>query len=923
MIYEKNDVLGLRLGDLPEEPIGQPFCELVREVGAEGIVMLRNEGNILPLKADTTVSLFGRLQSHYYKSGTGSGGMVNADYVVTVLDGLMNAGIELNEKLVNKYAEWEKEHPFDFGKGWASEPWSQEEMPLDSALVSECAESSDVAVVIIGRTAGEDKDNSATEGSYLLSAGERDMLSKVTQAFTKVVVVLNVGSIIDMKWVEEYKPSAVLYVWQGGQEGGNSLADVIVGRVNPSGKLADTIARNIEDYPSTANFGDKYENRYCEDIYVGYRYFNTFAPEKVLYPFGFGMSYTKFEIYNRRVVEFDNSIVVTVSVKNTGRIAGKEVVQVYYSAPQGKLGKPAKVLAGFAKTSLLGAGETETLKIAFPVSAMASYDDGGLTGNKSCYVLEAGMYIIYIGTDSASAEAEYSFIINETEVTERCCEAMAPTVEFERLRPVADGDRFVEGKEKVPVKTVDTEKRKAANCPSEIEYTGDLGYKLSDVKNGKCKLEAFIAQFSDEDMASLSRGEGMNSPKVTGGTGCAFGGVTERLLRFGIPLACGTDGPSGIRMDTGARATAMPNGTLIACTWNEALAQKLYVYEGIEMTAYKIDTILGPGINIHRNPLNGRNFEYFSEDPLLTGKMSAAICRGLAEAGVCATVKHFCGNNQEFSRGDGMSVISERALREIYLKAFEISVKEGGCTSIMTAYTPVNGYWSAANYDLNTTILRDEWGYTGFVMTDWWARTDAGVFNNPWVRKPGDTRLQDLKIMVEAQNDIYMVTNDASENDKDNIICSLKNGTLSRGMLQRNAMNICRYLMNTHAYERFVAGGGKIEDDIAKHIGEMSVIFTADGIEPDKEFSYDYTGNDAQNVRFAIRAYMSSDASALAQSTIQFYVNGKYATSMTVNGTDGQTVSQIRAIKLVNGENRLSVRYPNAFLTVAKIELYK
>ena len=921
MEYENNEVLGYKLGDLPEEPVGTEFWSLVRSVGAEGIVMLKNDGGVLPLQKSTKISLFGRLQSHYYKSGTGSGGLVNVDYVVNILDGLKNAGLTLNEKLAGIYAEWENDHPFDLGKGWASEPWCQEEMPLDTTVVSEAASCSDVAVVIIGRTAGEDKDNSAIEGSYLLSDGERDMLSKVCSAFKKVIVVLNVGNIIDMKWVNEYDPSSVLYVWQGGQEGGNSLADVLIGNVTPSGKLADTIAYDISDYPSTKNFGNRVENRYCEDIYVGYRYFSTFAPEKVLYPFGFGLSYTTFEVCDHRISENGSNIDVSVSVKNTGSFSGKEVVQVYYGAPQGKLGKPQKALAGFAKTSLLAPGETETLKISFPISSMASYDDSGLTGNKSCYVLESGMYVIYVGTDSASAEAKYSFVIDETEVVELCCEAMAPVVEFNRIRPIYNGETFSIGEEPVPQNTVDLKARIALNCPDEIEYTGDKGLKLIDVKNGKCRMEDFIAQFTDEDLACISRGEGMNSPKVTGGTGCAFGGVTERLLGFGIPIACGTDGPSGIRMDTGARATAMPNGTLIACTWNEALAQKLYVYEGIEMASYKIDTILGPGINIHRNPLNGRNFEYFSEDPLLTGKISAAICRGLAEAGVCATIKHFCGNNQEVSRGDGMSVISERALREIYLKAFEISVKEGNCVSIMTAYTPVNGHWSAANYDLNTTILRGEWGYRGFVMTDWWARTNSGTFNNPWCKKAGDKSLQDLKIMVEAQNDIFMVTADASDNDNDNITRTLADGSLNRGMIQRNAANLCRYLMTTHAFERFVASGGKVEDDISKHIGEMSLVFAAESLKPEQEAIYDHDGADGD--KLAIRAEIVSNASALAQSTIQFYINGKYATSMTVNGTNGETITQIRAIKLFKGENRISVKYPDTLLSISKIELYK
>ena len=318
----------------------EKYASLARQAAAEGAVLLKNDDQALPLKKET-ISVFGRIQFHYYKSGTGSGGLVNAKYVVGITDALLEEeNLSVNEELAEVYRSWIAEHPFDQGCGWAQEPWCQEEMPLEEKLVEEAAAKSDAAVIVIGRTAGEDRDASAEKGSYLLTDLEEDMLSKVCRAFERVIVVLNVGNIIDMKWVDKYRPSAVLYTWQGGQEGGHSVADVLTGRVNPCGKLADTIAYDISDYPSTENFGGDTFDLYTEDIYVGYRYFETFARDKVLYPFGFGLSYTGFGITCSPAEHRDGETIVRVKVTNTGALPGKEVVQVYVNPPQGKLGKP-------------------------------------------------------------------------------------------------------------------------------------------------------------------------------------------------------------------------------------------------------------------------------------------------------------------------------------------------------------------------------------------------------------------------------------------------------------------------------------------------------------------------------------------------------------------------------------------------------
>ena len=769
------------------------YLDTAAKMVSEGIVMLKNENNALPLDTDKEVAVFGRIQFHYYKSGTGSGGMVNVTKVVNILDGLIDNGVKVNEKLLDTYRKWDKENPFDLGEGWGGEPWSQKEMPLDEGLVRETAKSCETAIVIIGRTAGEEQDNRLEAGSYLLSDDEIEMLTVVRENYKKVVLLLNVGNIIDMTDINRIAPDAVLYVWQGGMTGGKGTADVLTGKVSPSGKLPDTIAYKASDYPSDANFGRE-ENRdiYAEDIYVGYRYFETFAKEKVLYPFGFGLSYTEFEIKTEKAEITEGAVKLSVSVKNIGSYKGKEVIEVYCEAPQGRLGKAARVLCGFEKTKELVPQEEQVVEIAVDIAKLASYDDSGVTGNKSCYVLEAGEYKFYVGSDVRSAEYACSFEQGEDLVTERLTQSLAPVESFERIKPVYEGGAFSIGREAVPVSEVDESARRLEKLPKEIAYTGDKGIKLWDVKNGKNTMDEFIAQLSDYDLSCIIRGEGMGSPRVTAGTASAFGGVSENLNGFGIPAGCCSDGPSGMRLDCGTKAFSLPNGTMIASSFNKELTSELFTFMGLEMAANKVDCLLGPGMNIHRHPLNGRNFEYFSEDPFLTGKMAAAELKGMAGAGVTGTIKHFCANNRETNRHFIDSVVSERALREIYLKGFEIAVKEGGASSVMTTYGRVNGLWTAGNFDLNTVILREEWGFKGFTMTDWWANINVRG------KEPDKT---DLAAMARAQNDVYMVCPDGEKND-DNTLVALENGGIERCELQRNAANICGFLLHTNALKR-------------------------------------------------------------------------------------------------------------------------
>lgn len=932
----------------------EKYAALARQAAAEGCVLLENKKETLPIKKGTRISVFGRIAFHYYKSGTGSGGLVNTKYVVGILDALKGCeDIKLNETLMGLYEHWIEEHPFNKGAGWGQEPWSQEEMPLTDAVVSDAAGVSDMAVVVIGRTAGEDQDAKAEPGSYLLTAAEEDMLSKVCSAFERVAVVLNVGNIIDMKWVDKYRPTAVLYAWQGGQEGGSGVLDALLGRVNPCGHLSDTIAANIGDYPSTENFGDAERNFYKEDIFVGYRYFETFAKEKVLYPFGYGLSYTTFEQLPVSFCVTEDGVSVEVLVKNTGHYSGKAVVQLYVSAPQGCLGKPSRELKAYEKTDALAPGQEQLVTLTVDRTAFASYDDSGCTGHKSCYVLEQGDYEIYVGSNVRDAVLAGVFEVMETCVTEQLTECLAPVQAFERMKAqaVADSaagtaagcgavaadagscgemDADVERPvalttEPVPTRTVNPMDKAASRRPAGIAYTGDQGYKLADVYDEKIDMDTFIAQLSDEDLTCIVRGEGMCSPKVTPGTAGAFGGVTESLAHFGIPVGCCADGPSGIRMDCGSQAFSLPNGTALGCTFNKQLVADLYEMEGLELRKNRVDTLLGPGINIHRNPLNGRNFEYISEDPYLTGTMAAAQIRGMGRAGVTGTIKHFAGNNQEFHRRNVDAIVSERALREIYLKGFEMAVKDGGAYSVMTTYGPVNGIWTAGNYDLVTAILRDEWGFDGIAMTDWWA--DMNDEGQPASQK-------NTTAMVRAQNDLFMVVPDSAANSmKDNSMEGLASGAVTRGEFQRSAANICRMLMRSPVMDRYL--GRTPEDDMEilgdaqdtagagfectyYDIAEDTVLDIADMC-TDMGHSEVFGINVEKMGMYALTATMSTEASELAQINVSVFYDNQLKGTMALKGTSETPVTQTVDLGVVFGKTH----YIKLYFSMSGLKLHE
>lgn len=421
-VNKKMMIAGQKLWDISQGPVKQ-LAPLCRKIAVEGSVLLKND-SILPFKKGEKIAVFGRIQETYIKSGTGSGGLVQVEKIPCIIESLQkNDTFEIDETLAQCYKDWVIEHPFDNGHGWATEPWCQEEMPVDEKLAEMTASRNDAALILIGRTAGEDKDNSTDKGSYYLTDREEELLLNVTKAFERVAVILNVGNLIDLSFMDKYRIGAVMYVWQGGQEGANALVDMLAGKASPCGKLPDTQAFSVESYPSYHNFGCPQKVYYQEDIYVGYRYFETFAKEKVRYPFGYGLTYTEFDTSCSANV-CDEKIVVTAQVKNVGTFPARQVVQIYYGAPCGMLGTPDRQLAAYKKTKELQPEESETLIISFDIRNMASYDDSGSTGYPNCYVLEAGEYQIYAGTDVHSAKWVFTYHLQETIVTEQLEEVL-------------------------------------------------------------------------------------------------------------------------------------------------------------------------------------------------------------------------------------------------------------------------------------------------------------------------------------------------------------------------------------------------------------------------------------------------------------------------------------------------------------------
>ena len=724
---------------------------LSRRAAAEGMVLLKNEGGLLPLAAGTRVALFGKGSFDYVKGGGGSGDVTVA-YIRSVYDGLKAAGVPLCEPLSDYYRAYVAgRYAVGDAPGMLAEP------ELPPSLADQAKAFADAAVIVLSRFSGEgwdrepvaytepnhpwpDEENLPRKvkeifprGDFYLTEGERALVEQVCADFDKVAVVLNVGGVVDVSWIAgDDRIGAALLAYQGGMEGGSAVADLLTGRVNPSGRLPDTFVRDLADYPSTEHFHDSVHYvEYTEDVYVGYRYFTRFseASEKICYPFGYGLSYTSFTQEVVSAGEENGVIRVDVKVTNTGSRAGKEVAQLYYCPPQHPILSPTSILAAFGKTKLLAPGECQILALTFPVEQMAVFDDLGKIA-RSAWVLPEGRYPMWLWIGPALTDilpVDYAWEQEKAAVVRAVGDVLAPSHLTRRLL----GDGSYEDLPAAP--EVDTE----ANALERIE--GGLAEAvvpavrsrdrywlmqpyaegvrpLMDVASGGLTLDEFMAQLSDDDLIHLLGGQ----PNV--GVSNTFG--IGNLPEYGVPNITTADGPAGLRIapECGVCTTAWPCATLLAASWDESLVEQVGAAAAEEVKENNISVWLAPAVNIHRNPLCGRNFEYYSEDPLLTGRLAGAMVRGIQSENVAAVVKHFACNNKETNRKYSDSRLSQRALREIYLRAFELIVKEAKPWAIMSSYNIINGRRASESRELLTDILRDEWGYDGLVMSDWWTR---------------------------------------------------------------------------------------------------------------------------------------------------------------------------------------------------------
>ncbi len=711
--------------------------DIANQIESEGIVLLKNEDNALPLKTKK-VNVFGAASCSIALAGAAGSGAVRSSETVGFYDALENAGIEYNKSLYNTYAN-ATGTKLDlglisyvitvlkqfFGGG-------QKEMPISKiseAAMAQAKEYSQTAIIVIGRVGTEMKDLSIEKLN--LTADESEMIERVCTEFPEVIVIFNISNITDMSWLEDYDSiKAAMIMWLPGEVGTNSVGKVLTGEVNPSGKLVDTISYDIEDHPASENFGNymykgifgipKYFVNYNEGIYVGYRYFETFAPEKVQYPFGFGLSYTTFDWEIKDFDADENEISVKVNVTNTGNVAGKDVVQVYFSAPYYEDGieKSAIELAAYAKTKELAPGKSETLEISFDTEDMASYD----SVNEEAWVLDKGEYKIHVAHDVRTFEESFSYTVDEKVVYKTDSNSGN---EVKNLFGFAEGDLTYlsrsdeEGTYPTPptnykatAEVKNSDQRPAPETEGEAPKTGvkyDKTITLQDVAKDESLWDAFLDQLTVDEMITLI-------------TDCGY--ETEAIERLGIPATSDNDGPSCIKGEGGLLYSqcglAFPVATVLACTWNDELAEEFGEIIGEEGNQLGTHVWYAPGCNIHRSPQGGRNNEYYSEDPLISGKMSAAVTRGVQSKGIVVTVKHFAANEQETNRqSNGLYTwLSEQSLREIYLEPFEISVKEGGAKGIMSAYNRIGAQWCGGSKALITDLLRNEWGFDGFVITD-------------------------------------------------------------------------------------------------------------------------------------------------------------------------------------------------------------
>ncbi len=844
--------------------------EAVRGMAAECMVILKNDG-VLPLRRTEKIALYGNGARHTVKGGTGSGD-VNVRTTVTVEEGLEREGFQVTTKdwldRFDKAAEAHLTAHLTALQKQAEETGTAFRMlriltpynPLPMIPVTqEDLEKSgtETAVYVIARNSGEGGDRRDVKGDYRLSDDEEEAVRFLAKNYRKLVVLLNVGGPIDVTLLEKTPGvHAVVLLGQLGSVTGLAAADLLKGKAVPGGRLPDTWAGEYKNYPASdvfgANDGDTNDEYYEEDIYTGYRYFDTFN-KPLVYEFGYGLSYTDFEIKTLKVQREGAEIVLTVRVVNTGdTYSGREVVQVYVSSPYGRLPKPYQELRAFAKTGVLAPGEEEVLHIRLKVSSFASYDP-----ENGCRVLETGEYLIRVGSSSRKTKVVCKALLKQDVVTEGLKNHFFPdklepySTEFEKPYSYKDEEEETDTAPVIVLDPADFSARTAVyeDAPAELpDLHKDHRITMDEVVSGAYTVDELTAQLTDEELTYLTVGEAARrgAAAVVDQRGCDLPGAagettgllqdSRNILKMQLP-----DGPAGLRLvkeyvvkpdgryvsavdalgsETGDSpvegvhhyqyATAIPIASSLAASWDLDLIERCGDIVGAEMEEFGASLWLAPGMNHHRNPLCGRNFEYYSEDPLLTGKCAAADTKGVQKhPGVGTTIKHFCANNQEDNRMFVNERISERAMREIYLRGFEIAVREAQPMAVMSSYNLVNGVHTANAREILTEVLRDEWGFGGLVMTDWCTTLDISF---------RQTNGKDLKYdkasaraCIEAGNDLIMP---GGMSDVEEILASVKDGTLSRGALQKCASRVLLQVSRSHLYEGAKPYGENVPGEI-------------------------------------------------------------------------------------------------------------
>ncbi len=793
----------------------------------EAMVLLKNDG-ALPFSTKK-IALYGPGASMTIKGGTGSG-EVNERHSVTILEGLQDRGFEIAtldwiqdfERLYREseaaYKEEKKKRVNILKPNTIMEMlFDNFRAPVGRAITDADVEASatDSCMYVLSRQAGEGGERKAEKGDMFLTDEEKEAIRFCAEKYDRFVLVINCGSAIDMAFADEIPGiNAILYICQLGTEGGHAFADVISGAVSPSGKLSDTWAKQYQDIPFANEYsylnGNLDEEFYKEGIYVGYRYFDSFDVEPA-YPFGFGLSYTNFEIHSAGVSADGSIVTVKADVANVGDSwSGREVAQLYLSAPNGKLHKEYQALAAFGKTDLLNPGARETLELTFDLRSLASYREAD-----GCYVLEPGDYILRLGNSSRNTIPVGVLTISQEIVVSRHAHICPLQVPIEELKSEGYTWGYIpEGLPRIHI---------ASDAIETVVYT----YDTPVAKHAEA-AEKFVSTLKLEEMVEIVVGIGMFGGETRFNLPGSVGNTTSAFWDRGLANVALCDGPAGLRIQKRSGidkkgkikaidmamsifeafpgfvkklmtadpekdtvifqyTTAFPVANALAQTWNTKLMYEVGTAVYREMKEYGCTFWLAPAINIHRNPLCGRNFEYFSEDPRLSGLMAAAITRGVQqEEGFYVTVKHFACNNQEDNRNKVSSNLGERALREIYLRGFELCVREGGAKGIMTSYNRVNGVYAPNSHDLCTKALRNEWGFDGVVMTDWFS-TNKGQASNP--------------AAMQAGNDLIMP---GGGSFKKSILKGVRSGEIEESDVRRCCVNVVKAILNSQTQKEYI-----------------------------------------------------------------------------------------------------------------------